>query len=260
MKTRVHFTLICSLLIAFQALAGDKVSFLKKQFTTSDGYQLNYRVLYPLNYSPGQKYPLVLFLHGSGERGNDNEKQLVHGGDLLSSYETQSNYPAIIIVPQCPEEQSWLNYERNHASGTRHYPANAPVAKPLAAVKELVDSYVAKGIVDAKQMHIMGLSMGGMGTFDLVMRYPDLFVTATPICGGVSLERAARYKVKTRFRLFHGADDSVVPAQFSRDACEALQQAGVTVTYKEYPAVEHDSWHNAFAEPDYMSWMLEKSF
>jgi len=246
--------------MAFHTLAGDKVSFLKKQFTTRDGYQLNYRILYPVNCCSSKQYPLVLFLHGAGERGGDNEKQLVHGGDLLASYENQTNYPAIIIVPQCPEEQSWLNYDRRQGGADRYYPANASIAKPLSAVKELLDSYIAKGIVDTKRMHIMGLSMGGMGTFDLVMRYPDLFVTATPVCAGVSLERLARYKGKTRFRLYHGADDSVVPAQYSRDAYEALQKAGAAVSYKEYPGVDHDSWNNAFAEPDYLSWMLEKSF
>lgn len=260
MKTLTNLlTLSLCLFISVQAYAGDKANFLKKQFTASNGYQLNYRVLYPQNYCPDQQYPVLLFLHGAGERGSDNETQLVHGGDMLASYANQVKYPAIIIAPQCPAEMYWLDYTRAEGGMKRSYPASSPITKPLGAVKELLDSYIAKGIVNTKQIYITGLSMGGMGTFDLVCRYPNLFATATPICGAVSLERAANYKGKTAFRIFHGGADSVVDPQFSRDAFETLKKAGADVQYKEYPGVDHNSWDNAFAEPDYLGWMFEHS-
>ena len=89
--------------------------------------------------------------------------------------------------------------------------------------------------------------MGGMGTFDIVMRYPNLFAAATPICGGANLQRLANFKGKTAFSIYHGGSDSVVDVQFSR------------VRYKEFPGVDHNSWDNAFAEPDYLAWMFQHS-
>lgn len=260
MKTRTNlFIFFISLLFSVQAYAGDKSSFLKKQFTAGNGYKLNYRVLYPQNYCPDQQYPVVLFLHGAGERGSDNEAQLVHGGNLFASYQSQTNFPAIIIAPQCPADQYWVDYTRPSDGKPRSYPVSAPLTKPLNAVKELLDSYIAAGVADTKRIYITGLSMGGMGTFDLVCRYPDLFAAATPVCGAVNLERALKYKGKTVFSIYHGGADSVVDPQFSRDAFETLKKVGADVRYKEYPGVSHNSWDNAFAEPDYLSWMFSHS-
>lgn len=260
MKTLKNFLfLTLCLLFSAQAYAGDKASFLKKQFTTNNGYKLNYRVLYPENYCPDQKYPVILFLHGAGERGSDNEAQLVHGGNMLAAYRNQSQYKAIIIAPQCPAENYWVDYTRPAEGKKRFYPTSAPATKPLSAAKELLDSYIAKGVVDTKRIYITGISMGGMGTFDLVCRYPNLFAAATPICGAVSLDRAAQYKGKTSFSIYHGGEDSVVDPRFSRDAYETLKKAGADVRYKEYPGVNHNSWDNAFAEPDYLAWMFGHS-
>lgn len=255
---KLNLLFLC-LLISLPAFSGDKLSFLKKQFRTDSGYELNYRILFPANYDSAKEYPLILFLHGAGERGNDNEKQLVHGGDLFASYENRTNYPAIIIAPQCPSETSWVDYKRPNSEGEGRffYPSNQ-ISKPLAAVKELVDSYIKKGVVDEKNMHVAGLSMGGIGTFDLVFRYPNMFVSATPICGGVNTQRAESFKGKTSFRITHGDKDSVVDVKFSRDAYAALQKAGTKVIYKEYPGVEHNSWDNTFAEPDFISWMFKQ--
>ena len=254
------FFITCCLLLSVAAFAGDKASFLKKQFTTRNGYQLNYRVLYPLNYCPDQKYPVILFLHGAGERGSDNEAQLLLGGDTLASFGNRVKYPAIIIVPQCPADIWWVTYTRPSKDGEkRFFPPSAPITQPLAAVKELLDSYIEKGCVDTKRIYITGISMGGIGTFDLVCRYPGVFAAATPICGGANLERLAKFKGKTAFSIYHGGSDSVVDVQFSRDAYETLKKAGTDVRYKEYPGVDHNSWDNAFAEPDYIGWMWQVS-
>lgn len=238
--------------------AGDRTSFLKKQFTTGKGYKLNYRVLYPEHYDPSRKYPVILFLHGAGERGDDNEAQLRHGGDLFASHATRAQYPAIVIAPQCPEDKWWVTYTRPSAAGEkRFFPLSTAITPELGAVKELLDSYIAKGIVDTKRIYVTGLSMGGIGTFDLVCRYPVLFAAAAPICGGANLQRLARYKGRTAFSIYHGEADRTVDVRFSRDAYTTLQAAGADVRYKEYPGVDHNSWDNAFAEPDYISWMFQ---
>lgn len=258
--TRIFLALSLCLLLSAMGYAGDKTSFLKKQFTTRNGYKLNYRILYPLNYDAGKQYPLILFLHGAGERGSDNEAQLLHGGDMFASYENQSKYPAIIIAPQCPADIWWSSYQRPEKEGDKRvYPYSTPVTKPMAAVQELLNAYIAKGVVDTKRIYVTGLSMGAMGTFDIVLRNPGKFATATPICGGANLQRLSQFKGKTAFSIYHGAADPVVDVQFSRDAYEALKKAGVEVRYKEYPGVEHNSWDNAFAEPDYLSWMFRHS-
>lgn len=251
--------LIC-MTLSVSLYAGDKASFLKKQFTTNSGYRLNYRILYPLNYSPDKQYPLILFLHGGGECGSDNEAQLLHGGDMLASYETQSKYPAIIIAPQCPEGETWSPYlHPSRNNGKRFFPQNAPATPAMKAIKEMLGVYIDKGIVDTKRIYVTGLSMGGMGTFDAVCRYPDFFAAAAPICGGVNLQRLASYKGKTAFSIYHGADDDTVDPQFSRDAYATLKKIGAEVQYKEYPGVKHNSWDNVFAEPDYLGWMFRHS-
>lgn len=260
MKTHKCIFLVFScLLLSIGAQAGDKASFLKKQFTTRNGYPLNYRILYPVNYCPDQQYPVILFLHGAGERGSDNEAQLAHGSKMFASYENQIKYPAIIIAPQCPDNLWWVTYTRPSKNGDkRYFPPSEPITVQLAAVKELLDSYIAKGIVNTDRIYITGLSMGGIGTFDLVCRFPDLFAAATPICGGANLERLANFKGKTAFSIYHGGSDSVVDVQFSRDAYETLKKAGANVRYKEYPGVDHNSWDHAFAEPDYIGWMWQQ--
>lgn len=245
------------LLLSAACYAGDKTSYLKKQFTSRSGYQLNYRVLYPLNYDPSRQYPLLLFMHGAGERGSDNQTQLTHGGDLLASYETQTKYPAIVIFPQCPETAWWTLYQRPEKPGEKRvYPYNSRLTEQIAAVKELIDSYIDKGVVDTKRIYVSGLSMGAMATYDLVLRYPRFFAAAAPICGGANLKRLAEFKGKTAFSIYHGEVDGTVDVQFSRDAYKTLKDAGAEVRYKEYPGVDHNSWDNAFAEPDYLSWIF----
>lgn len=260
MKTLLSkwMALFICLLFSFCAYAGDKANFLKRQFTASNGYKLNYRVLYPLNYSPDKHYPVILFLHGAGERGNDNEAQLVHGGDMFASYENQSKYPAIIIAPQCPEGETWSTYTHpSKNNGVRVYPFSSPATPAMKAVKEMLDSYISKGIVDTKRIYITGLSMGGMGTFDAVCRYPNFFAAASPICGGSNLKRLEQFKGKTGFSIYHGSADDTVDPKFSREAYDTLQKIHADVRYKEYPGVKHNSWDNAFAEPDYLDWMFK---
>ncbi len=260
MKT--HFSkgaiwLLC-MLVSFSMYAGDKASFLKKQFTTDNGYKLNYRILYPLNYSSEKSYPVILFLHGSGERGNDNEAQLVHGGDMLASYETQAKYPAIIIAPQCPEGEKWSEYVHpSQNNGVRLFPASPQATPAMKAIKQLLDSYIAKGIVDTKRIYITGLSMGGMGTFDAVLRYPNFFAAATPICGGANHQRLSAFRGKTGFSIYHGEDDDVVNPKWSHEAYETLKKINADVRCKFYPGVKHNSWDNAFAEPDFLGWMFQ---
>ena len=231
--------------------------FLKKEFIYK-GDTLKYRVLFPENYDKSRNYPLVVFLHGSGERGNDNEKQLIHGASLFTDAETRRDFPSIVIFPQCPQEDSWIERKKTDFN-TIEFPAKPQITKPLFLVKKLLDSYKKTESVDNQKIYVMGLSMGGMGTFDLICRYPKYFAAAIPICGGVNTDRLKKV-TKMPIRIFHGGADMVVSREYSRNAHIELKARGsVKAEYIEFPGVGHDSWTKAFAYPDYLSWMYYQS-
>ena len=230
----------------------------KKEFVYNEK-TLPYRILYPANYDKTKKYPLLLFLHGGGERGSDNEKQLAWGAKLFITEESRKNFPAIIIFPQCPEDSYWAASTIDRTTTPYKiqfdYTKDAPWA--LTASNELVKTMIKEGTVEKKQVYITGLSMGGMGTFESVYRYPDLYAAALPICGGGDTKQYDKRIAKIPFWIFHGSADAVVDPQLSRDMVEKLKSLKADVKYTEYPGVNHNSWINAFAEPDYLSWMLK---
>lgn len=123
---------------------------------------------------PDEKYPLVLFLHGAGERGNDNEKQLVHGGQMWLNPVNREKYPAFILAPQCPETGYWAYTERPSSFAPADMPLEVPVSPIFRTLKELLDFYLAMPQIDKDRIYVMGLSMGGMGTFDMAVRYPEI--------------------------------------------------------------------------------------
>lgn len=222
-------------------------------YRSSIGQELPYQVLYPKDFNPAEKYPLILFLHGAGERGTDGVAQTNHGRALFSGEETAG---AIVIAPQCPWEDSWVRMSAK-VNGWHVWPANAPISGSLLSVKELLDAMISLGFVDENAIFCTGLSMGGMGTLDLVMRYPDFFAAVQPICGGVNINRAEAYCGKTAFRFFHGLADDTVNPDGSIRTCKVLQDNGHDATLVTYEGVNHNSWDNAFEEPDFISWFFE---
>jgi predicted peptidase len=230
----------------------------KKEF----GYKGNilpYRILYPANYDKSKKYPLLLFLHGSGERGSDNEKQLFWGGKLFLTDENRKNFPAIVVFPQCPEESSWISraIDSSAIPPRRTFNYSGDATWPLAAANELVKQIIAEVAVNKKQVFITGLSMGGMGTFESVYRFPELYAAASPICGGGNANAYDKRVTKTAWWVFHGDADQAVNVTMSREMVEKLRSLKAEVKYSEYPGVGHNSWNNAFAEPEYLRWMLQ---
>jgi predicted peptidase len=232
--------------------------YVRKEFELA-GNVLPYRILYPDNYDKSKKYPLILFLHGAGERGNDNDKQLVHGAKLFLKDENRRAFPAIILVPQCPGDSYWasVQVDRSTQPFKINFDYNAPPQWPLVAANELVKKISNEEAVDKSRIYITGLSMGGMGTFESVYRYPDLYAAALPICGGGDANAYDKRVKKTAFWLFHGADDAVVDVKLSRDMLAKLKSMKVESKYSEYPGVNHNSWDNAFADPVFLEWMFK---
>lgn len=226
-------------------------------FVSSSGDSLNYRLLEPEVMQAGEKYPLVLFLHGAGERGNDNEKQLTHGGQMFLNPVNREKYPAFVLFPQCPESGYWAYENRPQSFIPTQMPVGKEMPSVFQAVKELLDMYLANPQVDKSRIYIMGLSMGAMGTYDMVSRFPDIFAAAVPICGTINPTRLSAAR-NVAFRIFHGDADDVVPVAGSRQAYKVLKAAGASVEYIEFPGCNHGSWNLAFNYPDFMKWIFDQ--
>lgn len=233
--------------------------YMRGEFASGEN-TLPYRILYPDNYDKKKKYPLILFLHGAGERGDDNEKQLVHGSRLFLTEANRKAFPVIILFPQCPEDSFWASTKIDR-SGSRPYKIefdyNAPAPWPLVAANELVKKVANEEAVDKSRIYVTGLSMGGMGTFESVYRYPELYAAALPICGGADTNSYDKRVSKTAFWIFHGAADAVVDVKLSRDMQAKLKALKVENKYSEYPGVNHNSWDNAFADPEFLAWTFK---
>lgn len=241
-----------------QDSAPQQRTLLARTFEATSGLVLPYRIHYPADFSPAKQYPLLLFMHGAGERGSDNQLQLFHGGDMLATAPELAE--VIIVAPQCPAGEWWadIDHDLSKRNLLEMNPA-PPTTAPMLAVEELVGALVGLGFVDTTRIYGVGMSMGAMGLFDLVCRHPQMFAAVQPICGAVNTgERLAAYDGPTAFRLFHGIDDDVVPADCSRRATEVLKSGGHEVELVLYDGCGHLSWHPAFAEEDFLSWMLAK--
>ena len=245
--------LVCSL----PALAQDLSQF-KKHLFISNGDTLPYRLLLPENYNPKQKYPLVFFLHGAGERGRDNEAQLLHGGSLFLKEDVRKNFPAIVVFPQCATTSFWGNVTFSQDTAGRRVFEFIEGRKPTAAMmlaQGLLDKLLTSYPVEKKQVYVAGLSMGGMGTFEIVERNPGLFAAAIPICGGANPSTAEKLK-GTNWWIFHGAKDDVVPPVLSQKMYDALVQSKAVAKLTMYPEANHNSWDSAFAETDLLPWLF----
>lgn len=237
---------------------GQQESLFEKEVFTQKGDSLPYRILYPKGFSAKKNYPLILFLHGAGERGNDNEKQLVHGSSLFLQDAVREQFPAIVIMPQCPEADYWasVNIDRSHYPiGLDFHYENGPT-KALGLASALLDSFLEKSFVKKDQVYIMGLSMGGMGTYEMLFRRHHTFAAAVAICGGGMPETAVGYAQKVPMWIFTGAQDNVVNPQESVKMVSKILQYGGHPRFTLYDFANHNSWDSAFAEPQLLQWLF----
>ena len=233
----------------------------EKHWHVHNGDTLPYRLLLPENYDPAKKYPLILFLHGSGERGNDNELQLVHGAILFLRDSIRKNYPAIVVFPQCPLNSYWSNvhFTIDTVSKKRimQFPVNSEPTIAMKMLLRLLGKLQHDYKLDKKRIYVGGLSMGGMGSFELVSRKPKLFAAAFPICGGANPVTAKKIK-EPAWWIFHGLKDNVVDPDLSRQMATALKEVGADVKLTLYPEANHNSWDPAFAERDLLFWLFSQ--
>jgi predicted peptidase len=255
-------SLLLLFLISAATFAQDVSLFEKRTYISTKGDTLPYRILFPEGYDKSKKYPLVLFLHGGGERGTDHEKQLGNGVKLFLDTENRKKYPCIVVAPQCMMDSFWpsVKYDRTQRPLQLDFNYSNEITRALQATTELTYDLLKKESINTKAVYITGLSMGGMGTFEMVYRNPGLFAAAAPICGGGDAKAYGKKQTGTRFWLFHGDIDAVIEVKHSRAMYERLKELKANVHYTEYPGVNHNSWDNAFSEPGFLPWMFDKKY
>ncbi|MEI6575776.1 MAG: PHB depolymerase family esterase [Bacteroidota bacterium] len=210
---------------------------------------LPYRLLQPKNPKAGKTYPLVIFLHGSGERGSDNEKQLANGVFLFA--DSLEKYPAYVIVPQCPAGRRWVE-----ADWTLPFPVQPEqISISLSLVIQLTDSLMNSLPIDSKRIYLTGLSMGGKGSLDLAYRYPDKFAAVVAVCGSADV-KIARIIKDIPLWAFHGDQDPVVPFAADDRLIAALQASGGKPKFTVLRGVGHNAWDYAYKDPEVLRWMF----
>ena len=206
-----------------------------------------------MNWDQPGKAAVLLFFHGAGERGNDNEKQLVHGAREIVQWCTENKQKVLLIFPQCPNGQQWVDT-----------PWGAPEHKltqeseAMKLVFGLLKETLKEQDIDPGRVYVSGISMGGFGTWDAISRCPELFAAAFPVCGGADTAMAERLK-DLPILVYHGDSDTVVLTKRSRDIAAAIKAVGGTkIKYVEVPNCGHGSWGPAFADNNNWKWLFEQ--
>ncbi len=200
---------------------------------------LPYALYVPPGKPPRGGWPLILFLHGSGERGQDGQKQATVGlGPAIQ--ENPEGWPAVVLMPQCPKEEQWRD-------------------EPLNRAYKLLGQIEAQHKTNPRRVYLTGLSMGGYGCWNLACQHPDRFAAVAPICGAADPFWVWQRLSKVPVWNFHGAADEVVPVSFSRALADALAKAGNTqARFSEYPTEKHDVWNRVYREPDFIQWLFTR--
>lgn len=193
----------------------------------------NYLIYTPKDYDKQDAWPLMIFLHGAGERGDDLEQLKVHGPPKLIA--GGKDFPCIVVAPQCPKHLWW---------------------SPEVLI-ELIDKVANEYKVDKSRIYLTGLSMGGYGTWALAAKYPKVFAAIAPICGGGDPEQAEAY-VGIPTWVFHGAKDTTVPISNSEKMVDAIKAAGGDPKFTVYPEAGHDSWTATYDNPEFYEWLFKQ--
>lgn len=220
----------------------------------SEGKSLPYRLLAPARIEAGKTYPLVVFFHGAGERGTDNEKQLVHGAKEFLTPERREKYPCFVLVPQCPNDKRWVEVDWG---GLEHRMPEEP-SEPMQLTFALLDRLVKELPVDTRRIYVTGLSMGGFGTWDAIQRRPEFFAAAVPVCGGGD-ERLAEKIAHVPVWAAHGDQDTAVKPSRTTNMIAALEKSGGKPKLSMYAGVGHNSWSQTYASQEFFTWMFAQT-
>ena len=247
--------LLISIFVLFSMVNVMKANELDFEFKSfeQNGKSLNYRLFKPADFDKSKKYSLVLTLHGSSLRGSDNKAQLKEnrGPMELKAYIKKNKLNAIVVSPQCPSGERWVETPWYGDSHTMPEKPNQTMTLTIAMMKSLIEDLP----VDTKRVYATGLSLGGFGCWDIIQREPALFAAAIPICGGGDTAQATTLK-DLPIWIFHGDSDSVVKTKRSQDMYKALKKVKANVKYTEYPNTGHDSFTPTYNNPEVLKWLF----
>lgn len=215
----------------------------------------HYRLLRPAKVEPEVKYPLIVFLHGAGERGADNKSQLLYLPESMTQAERRAKFPCFVYAPQCRSEKRWVEVHWGDKQSTSMKPKpGGQMRMAIAALEQVLQTEP----VDRSRVYLTGLSMGGYGSWELAARLPDLFAAVAPICGGGD-EATAKVLAPVPIWAFHGDADRAVPVIRSRRMIDAIKAADGNIKYTEYPGVGHNSWGRAYHDDSgLLDWMFQQ--
>lgn len=222
--------------------------------------RLRYRIYLPDEITennpliPGLGYPLLLFFHGGGQRGHDNFIQLFGGPVKILNITQKLDKPTIIIVPQCPLGEQWVNTPKNRPFHSMDNKPAQSMELTMEMLKEIIEVYP----VDKQRIYTAGFSMGGFAVWDIIQRMPDLFAAAIPVCGGGDEDLTSLIKTVSIWA-FHGENDTIVLPERSRNMIKALIAAGGSPLYTEYKNTGHNSWTRTFSNEEIITWLLAQS-
>lgn len=253
--------LIVTVILAFGAAAVFGVDFREaakthtapREFALADGRVFRYRLAEKAS-EDGSKIPLVLFLHGAGERGTNNVAQLYHGVGELVCWLDAHEKGYRLVAGQVPDRKRWVEVDWN----AKKHDMPAEPSETMALLLAFLDGQLADPAVDASRVYVTGISMGGYGTWDILCRRPDVFAAAMPICGGGDVAQAAKI-AKVPIWAFHGSADGAVPVSRSRDMVSALWKAGSNAHYREYPDAGHNVWTATYGDEAVLDWFFRQT-
>jgi predicted peptidase len=218
----------------------------------ADPVEFSYRLLKPADPQPGVQYPLVVFLHGAGERGSDNVAQLKYFPAWMAEPAARAKFPCFVLAPQCRNDEKWVDVDWSDPKSKPQKPQpTVDMVGAIAAIEETL----RREAVDPARIYLTGLSMGGYGSWDLAARMPERFAAVIPICGGADEATAAKIKDLPLW-CFHGDIDTAVAVERSRRMIEAIRKAGGSPTYSELAGIGHDSWTPAYRDPVVLDWLF----
>lgn len=243
-------TLLLLLLGSIGTSFAQESLFSYEKYVNSDGDTLRYRQ-FVSDYDTLSKFPLVIFLHGAGERGNDNQAQLKWGVKNFASVEIMKTHRPIVIAPQCPDNVYWGNYAEKKMS------LEDSPTQPMKLLIELIHQLIQTQPIDTSRIYITGLSIGGYGVYDIISREPDLFAAAVPVCGAGDVSKAKTF-AHIPMWIFHGALDATVSPDYSRKMLQALAKVGATPGFTQYPEAGHSSWIAAYSDKMMLDWLFSQ--
>lgn len=246
--------LLCTILITVTVAAG-KVSakrvdldplFERCTYTAKDGFKLKYRLYVPEDYDPSKAYPCLLFLHGVGERGDDNAAQIKVGLPCMFTDADSPVYESIVIAPQCPTDYHWVMDSSSDS-------------KPMKAVIAILDEVCQTYSVNRNRIYVTGLSMGGYGTWGALSRHSKLFAAGMPLCGGGD-PSYARVLSKIPIRIFHDRNDGTVPVEASVQMYKAIKSVSdpdnILVSFKILTGYGHAIWDYVYSDRENIDWLF----